>query len=84
MKKVAARRYYARIATAKLKWYKKYYANHREGICASRRGRYVLAEPKPAAEEFYVKEMQRHLLNDSGARIQLMKASTRVQQSVRS
>ena len=57
-----------------MKWYKKYYAKHREGICASRRGRYVLAEPKPAAKEFYVKEMQRHLLNDSGARIQLMKA----------
>ena len=61
----------------KLRFYKKFYAKHREEICASKRGRYALSEPKPAAKEFYVKEMQRHLLNDSGARIQLMEAFKR-------
>ena len=27
-------------------------------LCASKRGRYALAEPKPVAQEFYVKELQ--------------------------
>ena len=55
-------------------WYKKYYGKHGKEICASRRGRYALAEPKPAAKEFYVKEIQRLLLNDKEARVQLTEA----------
>ena len=70
-KRAANRKYYAKTARAKLKFYKKFYAKHREEICTSRRDRYALAEPKL---EFYVKEMQRHLLNDSGARNELMEA----------
>ena len=73
-KRAANRKYYAKTARAKLKFYKKFYAKHREEIYTSRRDRYALAEPKPAAKEFYVKEMQRHLLNDSGARNELMEA----------
>ena len=68
---------YAKTARAKIKWYKQYCAKHRGGICASRRSRYALAELKPGAKEFYVKEIQRHLLNDNGARVQLMEAFKR-------
>ena len=53
---------YVKTARAKVKWYKNYYSKYRGRICASRRGRYVLAEPKPAAKEFYVKEIQQLLL----------------------
>ena len=76
-KRAAVRRNYAKTARAKLRFYKRFYAKHREERCDSRRGRYALAEPKPAAKEFYVKEMQRHLLNDSGARNELMEAFRR-------
>ena len=68
---------YVKTARAKVKWYKKYYAKYRGRICASRRGRYVLAEPKPAAKGFYVKEIQQLLLKDNEARIQLMQAYKR-------
>ena len=76
-KKALARMYYVKAARAKVKWYKKYYAKCKGRICASRRGRYVLAEPKPAEKEFYVKEIYHLLLNDNEARIQLMKAYKR-------
>ena len=76
-KRAAVRMYYARTAAAKLKWYKKYYQKHRGRICASKRGRYALAEPKPVAKEFYVKELQHLLLKDDEARVQLVKAYKR-------
>ena len=76
-KRAAARMYYARTAAAKLKWAKKYYQKHRGRICASKRGRYALAEPKPVAKEFYVKELQHLLLKDDEARVQLVKAYKR-------
>ena len=76
-KKAAARMIYVKTARAKVKWYKNYYAKYRGRICASRRGRYVLAEPKPAAKEFYIKEIQQLLLKDNEARIQLMQAYKR-------
>ena len=53
-------------------------------ICASKRGKYALAEPKSVAKEFYVKELQQLLLKDDEARVQLVKptrGSTRVQRS---
>ena len=80
-KRAAARMYYVKAARAKVKWYKKYYAKCKGRICASRRGRYVLAEPKPAAKEFYVKEIQQLLLKDNEGRIQLMKAYKRLYKS---
>ena len=64
---------YVKTAAAKLKWYKKYCWKHRGRICAYRRGRYALAEPKPVAKEFYVKELQQLLLKDTEARVQLLK-----------
>ena len=72
-KKAATRMNYVKTAAAKLKWYKKYYWKHRGRICAYRRGRYALAEPKPVAKEFYVKELQQLLLKDTEARVQLLK-----------
>ena len=57
---------------AKLESSKAYYANHKESICANRRGRYILAEPKPDVREMYVKEIQSHLLNNSEARVELI------------
>ena len=73
-KKAATRMNYVKTAAAKLKWYKKYYWKHRGRICAYRRGRYALAEPKPVAKEFYAKELPQLLLKDTKARVQLIKA----------
>ena len=46
--------YYVKIASAKVKWYRIYYARHRGGgggICSSQRNRYALAEPRPIVKE---------------------------------
>ena len=80
-KRAAVRMYYARTAAAKLKWYRNFYRKHRGRICASQRVRYALAEPKPAAKEFYVKELQQLLLKDDEARVQLVKAYKRLYKS---
>ena len=76
-KRAASRASYVANPDKKNSGFMRFYAKHREERCDSRRGRYALAEPKPAAKEFYVKEMQRHLLNDSGARNELMEAFRR-------
>ena len=47
-----------KAAKAKLKWYRRYYAKHGKGICASRRSRYALAEPKGSVMEVHVKKIQ--------------------------
>ena len=47
--KVVARMQYVKAAAAKIKWYRKYHAKHRGCLCASRRSRYALAEPRPVA-----------------------------------
>ena len=46
-------------------------------IRAFRKGKYALAEPKTAVKELHVKVIQRHLLDDNGARVQLMEAFKR-------
>ena len=51
-----------KAARAKLKWYRRYYAKHGKGICASRRSRYALAEPKGSVIEVHVKKLQNQLL----------------------
>ena len=48
-----------------------YYADNKESMCAKRRGKYALAEPKPDVKDMY---LQANLLGNSEARVQLMKA----------
>ena len=65
-----------------MKSFKTYYARNRKRMCASRRGRYVLAEPKPDVKDMYMKEMEDCLLGDSKARAQLMAAFKKQQKIV--
>ena len=76
-KKAAARMHYVKTASAKIKWYKKYYSKCRGGICASKRARYALAEPRPIVKELYGKEIQCRLLGDDGAKVELLQAFRR-------
>ncbi len=50
------------------------YGNHKESVCASRRARYILAEPKPDVKELYLKHMQVNMLGDSETRFELTTA----------
>ena len=77
VKKAAARMHFVKTAVAKVKWYRKYYSKHRGRICASRRSRYALAEPRPVVKELYVKEIQCRLVANHGARVALLEACRR-------
>ena len=63
-----------KAAKAKLKWYRRYYAKHGKGICASKRSRYALAEPKGSVVEVHVKKIQPQLLANAGAELELVEA----------
>ena len=65
-----------------MKSFKTYYARNRQQMCANRRGRYVLAEPKPDVKDMYMKEIEDCLLGDSKARAQLMAAFKKQQKIV--
>ena len=43
---------------------KRYYAKYKEGICAIRKSRYYLLEPKADVKEMCIKELQRELMVD--------------------
>ena len=73
-KRAAARITNLKAAQAKLKWYRRYYAKHGKGICASRRSRYALAEPKGSVIEVHVKRIQHQLLGNAGAKLELVEA----------
>ena len=63
-----------KAARAKLKWYRRYCAKHGRGICASRRSRYALAEPKGSVIEVHVKKLRNQLLGTAGAKLELARA----------
>ena len=63
-----------KVAKPKLKWYRRYYAKHGKGICASKRRRYALAEPKGSVIEVHVKKIQHQLLANAGAKLELVEA----------
>ena len=48
--------------------------NMEKGICASRRSRYALAEPKGSVIEVHVKKIQHQLLANAGAKLELVEA----------
>ena len=57
---------YSRTEFAKvaLKRARKYYARNRTSICASKRRRYNLAEPKPSIQQLYVLTAKKALLHN--------------------
>ena len=73
-KRAAVRMTNLKAARAKLKWYRRYYAKHAKGICASRRNRYALAEPKGSVVEVHVKRIQYQLLANAGTKLELVEA----------
>ena len=48
-----------------------YMALNHDYMCAQKRAKYVLAEPKPDVKDMYVKEIQSQLLADAESRSQL-------------
>ena len=82
MKKAAVCSYYVKNRSVRSKSFKQYHSLHKEDICLLRRARYVLAEPKPAVKEVYLKETQAHLLCDFEARSELIKVFKQVHKSV--
>ena len=71
---IAARITNLKAAKAKVKWYRRYYAKHGKRICASRRSRYALAEPKGSVIEMHVKKIQHQLLGNNGTKSELVEA----------
>ena len=63
-----------KAARTKLKWYRRYYTKHGKGVCASRRSRYALAEPKGSVIEVHVKKLQNQLLGTARAKLELVGA----------
>ena len=63
-----------KAARAKLKWYRRHNTKHGKGICASRRSRYALAEPKGSVIEVHEKKIQHQLLPNAGAKLELVEA----------
>ena len=74
--KAASKAHYsfAKNRRARMKSFKTYYLRNRQRMCANRRGRYVLAEPKPDVKDMYMKEIEDCLLGNSKARAQLKAA----------
>ena len=73
-KKAASQAYFARNRSARIKSFRKYHATHKQNICLVKKARYVLAQPKPAVREMYLKGLQATLLHDFEARSELTKA----------
>ena len=65
---------YAKKCDARIQSFKTYYRDNKESRCAYRRNKYILAEPRLAIKEQYLKEIQFNLLDDSIAWLELFKA----------
>ena len=50
-----------------------YYKKHREQLCATRRNKYRLAQPKPHVRDQYMKELKQNLVGDYDARVKVVK-----------
>ena len=72
-KKEAARVSYAKNPKIKIGHSKAYYAKNKKSICAKARNKYSLCEPKLDKIETYLQEMEANLLNNSKARLALIK-----------
>ena len=70
-KRASSRRHYSTHREKKRTYSRKQYRDNRDNICAQRRAKYVLAEPKPDVKHMYVKEIQSQLLADAEARSQI-------------
>ena len=81
-KRAASRASYDKNPKAKNKSSEAYYEDNKESLCANRRGRYALAEPKPDVKDMYLKAIQANLLGNSEARVQLIKAFKKQHESL--
>ena len=71
---VASKLKYARNPKVKIGHSKKYYVKNKQSICAKARDKYSLCEPKLAKAEMYLQEIEANLLENSKARLALIKA----------
>ena len=65
---------YAKNPKLKIGHSKKYYAKNKQSICAKARDKYSLCEPKLAKVEMYLQEIEANLLENSKAKLALIKA----------
>ena len=73
-KKGAARAVYARNPKIKIGHSRAHYVKNKQIICAKKRDKYSLYEPKLPKIEMYLQEIQTNLLENSKARLALIKA----------
>ena len=71
--KAAARARYTKNPKIKIGHSKAYYAKNKNSICAKARNKYLLCEPKLDKIETYLQEIQANLLENSKARLALIK-----------
>ena len=71
--RVASKVSYAKNSEIKIGHYKAYYAKNKQSICAKARNKYLLCEPKLDKIETYLQEIQANLLENSKARLALIK-----------
>ena len=64
---------YAKKRDTRIKSFKTYYRDNKESRCVYRRNKNILAEPKLAIKEQYLKEIQFNLLDDYIAWVELFK-----------
>ena len=60
------------------KSFRKYHCCHKEKICAIKKDRYILAHPKTAVKEVYLKGIQANLFINFEARCQLINCFRRM------
>ena len=72
-KKIASGIYYAKMHSTRLEYFRKYHSCCKTRINIAKKARYLLAAPKPAIREVYLKNIHVHLMCDSQARTQLRK-----------
>ena len=79
--RVASKVSYAKNSKIKIGHYKAYYAKNKQSICAKARNKYSLCEPKLDKIETYLQEIQANLLENSKARLALMKVLKKTAQN---
>ena len=81
-KRATSRAYFAKNHSARIQSFREYHACHKKDICLIKNAKYILAQPKPADTEIYLKGMQSNLLCNYEARSELIKAFKKVHKSL--
>jgi hypothetical protein len=73
-KQLASKSQYKKDPEKKNSTTRVYYSQKKESICAFKRDKYALIEPKPAKVDAYLKQLQNNLLGNTEAKSELIEA----------